>query len=75
MLPETVYLISDDPTDNLFAQFIDQADLSEVTLSNHKLTPIFVEKLLADGLAHLTGQIQPLTNSWLLAEALFCAKM
>ncbi|MFA5000931.1 MAG: hypothetical protein WC531_01745 [Candidatus Paceibacterota bacterium] len=74
-LPETIYLIGDDPTDNIFAQFIDQADLSEVTLSNHKLTAIFVEKLLADGLTHLTGQAQPLTNSWLLAEALFCAKL
>ncbi|MFA5022933.1 MAG: hypothetical protein WC385_02260 [Candidatus Paceibacterota bacterium] len=74
-LPETVYLISDDPADNLFAQFIDQADLKEVTLSNNKLTAIFVEKLLADGLTHLTGQAQPLTNSWLLAEALFCAKV
>ena len=74
-LPETVYLIGDDPTDNIFAQFIDQADLNEVTLSNHKLTAIFVEKLLADGLTHLTGQAPPLTNSWLLAEALFCAKL
>ena len=74
-LPETIYLISDDPTDGLFVQFIDQADLSEVTLSHNKLTAIFVEKLLADGLAHLTGQSQPLTNSWLLAEALFCAKV
>ena len=74
-LPETIYLIGDDPIDHIFAQFIDQADLSEVTLSNHKLTAIFVEKLLADGLAHLTDQTQPLTNSWLLAEALFCAKL
>ncbi|MFA6253744.1 MAG: hypothetical protein WC640_00565 [Candidatus Paceibacterota bacterium] len=74
-LPEIIYLIGDDPTDNLFAQFIDQADLSGITLSNHKLTAIFVEKLLADGLTHLTGKAQPLTNSWLLAEALFCAKV
>jgi len=74
-LPETVYLIGDDPIDNLFVQFIDWADLNDTTLSNHKLTAIFVEKLLADGLAHLTGQTLPITNSWLLAEALFCAKL
>lgn len=75
LLPETVYFIGDDPTDNLFVQFIDQANLKEVTLSNNKLVAIFVDKLLAEGLAHLTGQAQPLTNSWLLAEALFCAKV
>jgi cell division ATPase FtsA len=75
LLPETIYLISDDPVDNLFAQFINQAELNEVTLSNHKLTAVFVEKLLADGLVHLTGLAQPLTNSWLLAETLFCAKL
>ncbi len=74
-LPETVYLISDDPTDSLFVNFINQAELSDVTLSNHKLDTIFVEKLLASGLAHLTGKAQILTNSWLLAEALFCAKL
>lgn len=74
-LPETIYLISDDPTDTLFIEFINQAELSDVTLSNHRLDTIFVEKLLADGLAHLTGKVQLLTNSWLLAEALFCAKL
>ena len=74
-LPETIYLLGDDPTDNLFVQFIDQADFSEATLSNNKLTAVFVEKLLVDGLTHLTGKTQPLTNSWLLAEALFCAKV
>lgn len=74
-LPETVYLISDDPADSLFIDFVNQAELSEITLSNNKLDTVFVEKLLADGLAHLTGKTQPLTNSWLLAEALFCAKI
>lgn len=74
-LPETVYLISDDPADAIFADFVNQAELNEVTLSNHKLDMVFVEKLLADGLTHLTGKAQPLTNSWLLAEALFCAKI
>lgn len=74
-LPETIYLIGDEATDNIFVNFIDQTDLSSLTISNHKLTAVFIEKFLADGLKQLTGRDTLLTNSWLLAEALFCARI
>jgi cell division ATPase FtsA len=74
-LPENIYFIGDEPIDNIFVEFIDQADFNEITLSNHKINAVFVEKLLTDGLTHLTGKVQPLTNSCLLAETLFCAKI
>lgn len=74
-LPETIYLISDELTDSLFANFINQSDLQEITLSNNKINVILAEKLLAEALNQSNSYNSPITNNWLLAEALFCARL
>jgi len=74
-LPETIYLIGDTPVDSLIANFIETADLGDITFGSNKMEAIFIEKLLAESIRHLTGQNPPLTNTWSLAEAIFCAKI
>lgn len=76
ILPEEIYLFGDEPSDKLFIDFIKKADSSNFTVSRKPLRAFYAEKPLNQALHHLEGKVSPpLKNSFLLAEALFCASI
>lgn len=76
ILPETLYLFGDEPSDEIFADFIRQADFSQVSASRKPLKVYYADKPLSLALSHLSNKASPPpNNSFLLVEALFCAMM
>lgn len=76
ILPETIYFFGDEPSDKLFADWLKRADLTSFSASRRPLKVVYAEKPLSQALERLEGKLSPpLKNSFLLAEALFCATM
>lgn len=79
ILPEIFYLFGDEPSDQIFAEFIEQGKFTAVTASRKPLKVFYAEKPLTKAfrlVAGSKGKISPPSeNSFLLAEAIFCAKI
>jgi len=81
ILPETIYLFGDEPSDKLFADWLKEADFSDLSPSRHPPKIVYAEKPLIQAVHRLeslsagkTSKLSPpLKNSFLLVEALFCA--
>jgi cell division ATPase FtsA len=74
ILPETFYIFGDEPSDKIFSDFIKEGDFSAISISHKPPQVYYVDKPLHQALSHLEGKKSPtITNSFLLAESLFCA--
>lgn len=74
ILPETIYLFGDEPSDEIFAKFIVESDFSNLTISRRPFRVHYIDKPLHQAFTHLGNKISPpVKNSFLLVESLFCA--
>ncbi|MFA6475922.1 MAG: hypothetical protein WCV68_00750 [Candidatus Paceibacterota bacterium] len=76
ILPESIYMFGDEPSDKVFADFIKKADFSAVSIGRKPFKVYYADKPLGQAINQLEGKASPpVGNNFLLAEALFCAML